>query len=136
MKYILAVDLGTTAIKVILFQVDGQVLASSTQEYQLLTPTELAVELKVETYWQAFKQGVAEILAKSKINLDQIYSLGISAQGETLILVDQEGIPMTNALVWLDSRAQEEAKELAQVFKNEEAYAFFIVPPTYMSPPI
>jgi xylulokinase len=122
MKYILAVDLGTTAIKVILFQVDGKVLASSTQEYQLLTPTKLAVELKVETYWQAFKQGVAEVLTKSKINSDQIYSLGISAQGETLILVDQEGIPMTNALVWLDSRAQEEAKELAQVFKNEEAY--------------
>jgi len=65
MKYILAVDLGTTAIKVILFQIAGKVLASSTQEYQLLTPTELAVELKVETYWQAFKQGVAEILAKS-----------------------------------------------------------------------
>ena len=48
-------DHGTTAIKIILFQVDGQVLAKSTQEYQLLTPTELAVELEVETYWQVFK---------------------------------------------------------------------------------
>ena len=50
MKFILALDIGTTAIKVILFQVDGQILASSIQEYQLLTPTELAVESEVETY--------------------------------------------------------------------------------------
>jgi D-xylulose kinase len=122
MKYILAVDLGTTAIKVILFQVDGQVLASSTQEYQLLTPTELAVELEVETYWQAFKKGVAEILTKSKVNPDQIHSLGISAQGETLILVDKEGNPLTHAVVWLDNRAQHEAEELAKEFGNESAY--------------
>ncbi|MBA7518119.1 Xylulose kinase [subsurface metagenome] len=122
MKYILAVDLGTTAIKVILFQVDGQVLASSTQEYQLLTPTELAVELEVETYWQAFKKGVTEILTKSKVNPDQIQSLGISAQGETLILVDKEGKPLTHAVVWLDNRAQQEAEELAKEFGNENAY--------------
>ena len=64
MKYILAVDLGTTAIKVILFGIDGQIIADSTQEYQLLTPDELSVELEVETYWQAFKQGVTEILKK------------------------------------------------------------------------
>ena len=43
MKYILAIDLGTTAIKVILFQIDGQVLASSTQEYQLLTLTQAII---------------------------------------------------------------------------------------------
>ena len=122
MKYILAIDLGTTAIKVILFQIDGQVLASSTQEYQLLTPTELSVELEVETYWQAFKKGVTEALTKSKINPDQIHSLGISAQGETLILLDKEGNPLTNAVVWLDNRAQQEAKELVQVFGNEETY--------------
>lgn len=122
MKYILAIDLGTTAIKVILFRTDGQVLDKSTQEYQLLTPAELAVELEVETYWQAFKQGVAEILAKSKIDPNQIHSLGISAQGETLILVDKDGSPLTNAVVWLDNRAQKESKELAQVFGKEETY--------------
>jgi len=122
MKYILALDLGTTAIKVILFGIDGQVIADSTQEYQLLTPDELSVELEVKTYWQAFKQGVAEILAKSKIDPNQIHSLGISAQGETLILVDKDGSPLTNAVVWLDNRAQKESKELAQVFGKEETY--------------
>lgn len=48
--------------------------------------------------------------------------MGISAQGETLILVDKDGSPLTNAVVWLDNRAQKEAKELAQIFGNEETY--------------
>ena len=122
MKYILAVDLGTTAIKVILFGIDGQVIADSTQEYQLLTPNELSVELEVETYWQAFKQGITEVLKKSKIDPVKIDSLGISAQGETLILVDEQGLPLDNAVVWLDNRAQEEAQELTDIFGNEETY--------------
>jgi len=122
MKYILAVDLGTTAIKVILFGIDGQVIADSTQEYQLLTPNELSVELEVETYWQAFKQGVTEVLKKSKVDPVKIDSLGISAQGETLILVDEKGVPLDNAVVWLDNRAQEEVKELTEIFGNEETY--------------
>lgn len=48
--------------------------------------------------------------------------MGISAQGETLILVDKDGSPLTNAVVWLNNQAQKEAKELAQIFGNEETY--------------
>ena len=68
MEYLLSLDLGTTAIKVILFGTDGRVLAKSTQEYTLLTPTALSVELPVETYWNAFKKGLAEVLAAAKVD--------------------------------------------------------------------
>lgn len=122
MEYILAIDLGTTAIKVLLFQSDGQVISNSTQEYKLLTLTELAVELEVEKYWDAFKKGLAEVLSQAKIDSSKIKSIGISAQGETLILVDKEGKPLTNAVVWLDNRAQQEAEELAKEFGNENTY--------------
>ncbi len=122
MKHILAVDLGTTAIKVILFRNDGQVVAKSTQEYTLLTPTSLAVELQAETYWSAFKRGVADVLGSSKIDPSTIGSIGISAQGETLIVVDERGEPLMNAIVWLDNRAQEEAEILAEEFGHENAY--------------
>jgi len=57
MDYILALDLGTTAIKVILFDSEGKAMAKSTQEYALVTPSALEVELPVETYWEAFKRG-------------------------------------------------------------------------------
>jgi sugar (pentulose or hexulose) kinase len=122
MDYILSVDLGTTAIKVILFETDGTVRAKSTQEYTLLTPSPLEVELRVETYWNAFKQGLAKVMAGSKADPSRVRAIGISAQGETLISVDRSGTPLMNAIVWLDNRAQEDATTLARHFSNEKAY--------------
>lgn len=122
LEHILSVDLGTTAIKVILFRTNGDVVAKSTQEYTLLTPTVLAVELPVETYWAAFKKGVSEVLAHASVVTTSIKAIGISAQGETLVPVDKEGQPLMNAIVWLDNRAQEEATLLANHFTNEQAH--------------
>jgi D-xylulose kinase len=122
MEYILSVDLGTTAIKVAMVDAEGRLLSTSTQEYTLLTPTTLAVELPVETYWRAFKTGVTEVLETSKVDTSKIRALGISAQGETLIFVDKEGKPLRNAIVWMDNRAQEEAEILSKEFPQEQSY--------------
>jgi sugar (pentulose or hexulose) kinase len=122
MEHILSVDLGTTAIKVALFDSAGRLLASSTQEYTLLTPTALAVELPVEVYWQAFKAGVGEVIGASKIKPSTIRALGISAQGETLIFAGKDGKPLRNAIVWLDNRAQKQAETLNKEFPEKQTY--------------
>lgn len=119
---ILSVDLGTTALKIILFQPNGAVLAKSTQEYTLLTPSALAVELPVEVYWNAFKRGIDEVMTKSQVSPSSIKALGLSAQGETLIVLGKDNQPLMNAIVWLDNRAQEEADILAQEFGNDKTY--------------
>jgi xylulokinase len=122
MEFILSLDLGTSAIKVALFNENGDLVVSSNQEYLLLTPTALSVEMEVETYWDAFKLGIKDVLEKSKINADSIRAVGISAQGETLIPIDSSGKSLRNAIVWMDNRAQEEAAELAGVFENSDLY--------------
>jgi len=122
MEYILSVDLGTTAIKVSIVSSEGRLLSTSTQEYILLTPTTLAVELEVETYWQAFKAGVSQVLETSKVDTSAIRAIGISAQGETLILTGKDGQPLRNAIVWMDNRAQEEAELLSKEFDKDETY--------------
>ena len=122
MPYILAFDLGTTALKCALHGLDGTVLAKASEEYQLITPTADSVEMDVETYWQAFKSAVASVLHKSKVNPNEIKALGVSAQGETLIFVDQQGTPLRRAIVWLDNRAQKEADQLGDLFGHRTAY--------------
>src|SRR4030042_5714018 len=99
MDHILSVDLGTTALKVALFDAEGRVLASATHEYTLLTPSTLAVELPVETYWQAFKSGVAGVLAASRGKPGAIRAVGISAQGGTLIFAGRDGQPLRSRIV-------------------------------------
>lgn len=122
MDYILSADLGTTAIKLSLFDEEGKLLALTNREYELLTPTALGVELEVEKYWNAFKEGIGEVIKTAKVDPERIRALGISAQGETLIVIGKDGRPLRNAIVWLDSRAQEEAEILATEFGHETSH--------------
>jgi xylulokinase len=122
MPYILAFDLGTTALKCALHGLDGEVLAKASEEYQLITPNADSVEMDVETYWQAFKSTIARVLKQSQVNPIEIKALGVSAQGETLIFVDRDGKPLRRAIVWLDNRAQKEADRLGEIFGHRHAY--------------
>ena len=122
MPSILAFDLGTTALKCALHDLDGNVVAKASQEYQLITPDADSVEMDAETYWQAFKSTVAKVLKESAVNPAEIKALGISAQGETLILVDRDGKPLRRAIVWLDNRAQQEADRLGERFGHRNAF--------------
>ncbi len=122
MPGILAFDIGTTALKCALHDLEGRILAKASEEYQLITPDADSVEMDVETYWQAFKSAVGRVLKESRIDPGEIRALGVSAQGETLILVDREGRPLRRAIVWLDNRAQKEAARLANALGDRQAF--------------
>ncbi len=119
MRYLLGVDLGTTAIKVALFDENGAAAAVSTQEHRLITPTETVVEQDPEVYWNCFKAGTREVLERSGVAPRDILALSVSAQGETLLVLDGEDRPLRNAIVWMDNRAQAESDALAARFTNE-----------------
>jgi len=116
MDQILSIDAGTTAFKTSLFDENGRLLGISTREYELLTPTALAVELPAETFWNACKCGIKDLLKKTKVKTEDIRALGLSVQGETLLIIDKKGNPLRNAIIWLDNRAQEEAEVLSKQF--------------------
>jgi sugar (pentulose or hexulose) kinase len=119
---ILAVDLGTTALKCALHDLQGNVAAKDTEEYQLITPDALSVEMDAETYWHTFKTAIGKVMKESGMSAADIKALGLSAQGETLLVVDRDGRPLRRAIVWLDNRAQSEADELGERFGHRHAY--------------
>ena len=117
--YLLGVDLGTTAIKIGIFDLKGKKVAVTTEDYDLLTPAPLQVEYPAEKYWDAFKDGLHRLVEKSGVDAKQILSLSISAQGETMVFLDDNGEPLHNFIVWLDNRAQEESDYLEKRFTRE-----------------
>ena len=119
---ILSLDLGTTAIKTAIISEDGEVLATSVNEYTLLSPRPSEVELPVEVYWSSFKNSLREVLEKSGVSPKDISVMGMSVQGETFVPVDRDGRALCNAIVWLDNRAQEEAAILNQEFPRATTY--------------
>lgn len=122
MQLLVGLDVGTTALKVALFDAHGTLLGVSTQEYSLETPQTNFVEVDAETYWQAFKNGLDEIRTKYEIKKEDEISLAISAQGETLICVDKNGKALRKAIVWMDNRAVDEAKAMTEKFGNDLGY--------------
>lgn len=112
MRFVLALDLGTTSVKTGLFDELGVCLATATREYQLLTPQADRAELNAETYWQAAVEGIRSVLGQSTVAAAQVVGIAVSSQGETLIAVDSQGRPLYNAIVWMDNRAVQEAEYL------------------------
>jgi xylulokinase len=122
MSYLLGIDAGTTAMKVVLFNKDGRALAQASEEYQLLTPAPDRVELDPERYWAACCHCTRRVLGLASVDPRQILALAISSQGETLVVVDEIGHPLYPAVVWLDNRSQNEADEVSAQFGADTAF--------------
>lgn len=110
MTHVLGIDIGTTAIKAAVFDAEGLLKGSHTQEYDLLTPSAGIVELDAPTYVSAFKTAIVGAIRAAGVARQEIVSLGISAQGETFFALDKDGQPLRNAIVWMDTRANDEAE--------------------------
>ena len=113
MKYLLTLDVGTTAVKAGLFSQTLEALAFRIREYSLLTPKPDCVELEPECYWQNACSAIREVLADSGVDAGDVLCVTCTTQGETLIPVGAEGQALHNAVVWLDSRAKEDAQWIA-----------------------
>ena len=127
MSSLLSVDVGTTSVKAGLFYANGACICSSTQGYSLLTPSVDWVELDAETYWEAVCAVVRKTLSKSDLAGRDVKAVAVSSQGETTIAVDAVGHPLQSALVWLDSRARQEAVWLKEQL-GDEVYAHTGIP--------
>lgn len=108
MCYILTFDIGTTAVKTCLFDAYLRCVSSANEEYQLITGDSNTVELDPETYMDAVCNGIRATAGKVGL-LTQVAAVCITTQGETLIPIDENGEALRNAIVWLDTRAEEEA---------------------------
>lgn len=119
---LLALDVGTSSVKAALFDGRGRPQAVHVEEYTLEKPAPDRVELDAEVYWNAARTALAGVLRQSATNPRDILSVGVTSQGETLIALGADGVPLRKAIVWLDNRAVREAGEIAAAFDLEDVY--------------
>jgi xylulokinase len=122
MSRLLGIDAGTTAMKAVLYDENGQSLVSGIQEYSLLTSPGGIVETDPEIYWSALKAVLKQIFSQTGVRKNDITALAIASQGESFIVIDKAGKPLRNTIVWLDSRSQKEAVTIEQKFGREKIY--------------
>jgi len=111
-KYLLGIDIGTSACKVALFTPDGQVAAQGNGDYKVYYPQPGWAEQNPEDWWQAVCSAIRVMLSESKINPSDISGIGIDGQSWSAIPVDRDGNVLCNTPIWMDTRAQEICMEL------------------------
>jgi len=115
MKYILALDQGTTSSRAILFDHHGSVAGSAQQEFRQIFPKPGWVEHDAREIW-ASQLGVAsQVVGKAGLSAGDIAGIGITNQRETVVLWDREtGQPVHHAIVWQDRRTAAACDRLRQ----------------------
>lgn len=121
----ITVDLGTTSVKVCAINEVFAILCYEAMEYSLITEGN-RVEVEPETYWKVTKDAIIKVIAN--IDSKKIEGITITSQGETMIPVDEKGVPLYNAVVWLDNRAEEQAEKIKSIVKEEEFFEHTGVP--------
>lgn len=116
MKYLLGADIGTTSLKAAVFDENGNLYKSATKDYTLKVSGD-KVEFPADDYVKLFKEAYAEVSKGVEIS-----AFAIDTQCETLIVTDENGVPLTDAIVWLDNRAAKQADEIKAHFGNKRVY--------------
>ena len=113
MKYILALDQGTTSSRAIVFDRAGRVKAVAQKEFPQVFPKPAWVEHDADTIWKTQLATAKAAIKKAKLNAANIAAIGITNQRETTLLWDREtGKPIHNAIVWQDRRTAKECDRL------------------------
>ena len=111
----LGIDFGTTSVKAVLFDEKLNEIATASEDYKVNASGNI-VELPAEKYWSLLQNALGTIGNKSSIDC-----LAIDTQCETLILTDEDGNPVRDAIVWLDNRATEEAEIIEKHFGRKKS---------------
>jgi glycerol kinase len=114
-KFIAAIDQGTTSTRCILFNHEGEIIASDQKEHEQIFPRPGWVEHDPLEIWQRTQEVLQNAMRKSAIEPGEVAAIGITNQRETTLIWDRKtGQPYCNAIVWQDTRTDTICAELAR----------------------
>lgn len=107
--YLLAHDVGTTGDKATIFDLHGNLVASTLKEYETIHPEQIWAEQDPDDWWDAFVESTRELLEISGIDPERVGALGFSGQMMGCLPVDKHGRPLRRSLIWMDQRSTKES---------------------------
>ena len=131
MKYILALDQGTTSTRAIIFDKGGEIITTAQREFRQIYPKPGWIEHSPQDIWGSAVAVIGEALARAELSASDIEAMGITNQRETTIVWNKKtGKPVYNAIVWQCRRTAELCRRLDSDFIYERTG---LVPDAYFS---
>ncbi|MEY3286342.1 MAG: Glycerol kinase [Pseudomonadota bacterium] len=115
MPHLLALDQGTSSSRSIVFNEQGQVIATAQQEFRQIYPKPGWVEHDPQEIWRTQLDTARQVLSQAGLRAQDIAAIGVTNQRETTVLWNRRtGEPLGNAIVWQDRRTEPLCASLRQ----------------------
>ncbi len=111
-KYILAHDHGTSGSKAAIVSTQGEVIGFEFEEVPLLLPSKGAAEQRPNDWKTAMKKSITRLIEKNLVPVEDIIAFCNTSQWGGTVPVDKDGTPLSNAIIWLDTRGAPYIKKM------------------------
>jgi len=114
----IGIDLGTSSVKLLLVDGEGQILNSVTENYPLIFPHPGWSEQKPEDWWNAVQKGLAALT--ENIDVSEIAGIGCGGQMHGLVVLDENDEVIRPAILWNDGRTFKEVEYLNNIIGKDK----------------
>lgn len=121
-KSILAIDLGTSAVKLAVISLRGAILGGEVEPYPLTLHPDGGAEQSPKDWWEAIVLATRRLLEKGVVAARDIIGINCSSQWSGTVAVDEQGQPLMPAILWMDSRGAPYIQRLTHGFPHIEGY--------------
>ena len=117
--YYIGLDLGTSALKLLLMSGQGEICKIISKEYPISFPKPGWSEQNPVDWWNAAVDGIRE-LVRDVVDKNQIKGISFGGQMHGLVVLDKDDHVIRPAILWNDGRTAEECKYLNEVVGTEK----------------
>ncbi|PWU70409.1 gluconokinase [Gracilibacillus dipsosauri] len=130
----IGVDIGTTSTKAVVFDKNGKALSRAGVEYPLYTPRPEVAEQDPEEIFQAVITVIKDSMKQANITGEKVQFISFSSAMHSLMVVNQDGKPLTNSITWADNRSSSYMEKVKQTLNGHQIYLRTGTPIHPMSP--
>ena len=112
MKYLIGLDVGTSAVKALLVTGEGAIVGSFTVEYPFFSPQPGWIEQNPEDMWRASAEAVRGVLDKYSVSPEDVAGLGLSGQMHSSVVLDEKYEVIRPAILWNDVRTTAQCRSI------------------------
>ncbi len=129
MKYVLGIDLGTSATKTILVDENGVTRASAEYSYPMYQPHNGWAEQDPADWKKAVLATIKEVVQKTKVKPEEVTGIGLSGQMHGSVLLDENNEPLGRTILWCDQRSSRQVDEMLELLPMEKWLEISANPP-------
>ena len=119
MKYLLGIDVGTSSTKVVVINLAGEVVYTTSPSYDFATPQSGWAECEPDDWWLAVIEAMQEIFAETPIEAGNIAAIGLTGQMHGLVALDEAGTVIRPCIMWNDQRTVAQCASITQKLGQE-----------------